>query len=161
MSTEKTAEEIVAKFDLSSILRTEPEAAKLRAWVPWKHGIKLQINYLSRSAFTSLVRECTKKEWDNEIAARVEKTDQDLLMRRFAKIAVSDWDGVTPEVLAKIVPVKLDSLSEEARKAKIPFDPETFATIVTRARDLDTFLNTSTPDLTLFNTDLDDETKNS
>lgn len=163
--TDETEEDSKAEapapiFDLSKVTMSDKDVDALAVWVEFKYGISFKLKFVPRSDLQRLSRDSTEMKWNEQIKGRVPEISSDKLVPAFCKRAVSDWKGMTPNSLAKLIPIKLEQVDETIRDQPISFTQAQLVQIVRSAYELDVFLQQSASDLSLFNSEFEAEAKN-
>ena len=154
MDNQETTKQTV---DLAALINTE---AKL-ATVEYVQGLFFVLRYVGKAQLRNIAQACTINRFDKKTKQRVQDIDHKAFAKSFARTAVADWKGATPERLSQIVPMNLEALGEDAKQQEIPFSIDHLMLVIENALDLDGFIQEQSTDLTLFQPNQEDELENS
>ena len=133
----------------------------LSAVIEWKAGIKFNVNYLSRPSLSKILRDSQELRYNEAAKGRMAETNPTKFRDKFIAAVVTGWEGVTPESVAKLVPVDVSALTPDQLKAPIAFDSDQLAFLMDNAYELEQFLQGVSGDISYFAPNLDVEVKNS
>ena len=128
-----------------------PESEELTVWQEFRHGFKVKIRYLSRKRLQHIFKLSTRKGWDRDHRP-IEELDNQKLIKYLAEV-IEDWEGLTPEVLATLLPIDV-AAAKKALKEKglqeIPCTEENKITLLEEAYHFDEFIREVALDAQLF-----------
>lgn len=116
-------------------LLTERPADEMSAWMPFKYGVEVLVQYLGKDTLQEITRKATRWEWDDS-HTRTERVREDLLIKYLSDY-VLDWRGLDGKALEKLLPVKV---AEDQLDVEIPCNKENKITMLTQCYDFDVFL---------------------
>jgi len=98
--------------NLNSLLKDARQGREeASAWIPFFEGFEVRLAYLSRSDLQAIVRKSRRRTWD-ERHQPVDEIQEELLAKNLCPY-ILDWRGLTPDVLARLLPLD---------RAKLDFD---------------------------------------
>ena len=140
-------------MDLKSILRNTDDVPSAK--IEYTDGFKVEMRFITRSAFTALAEKNRRMEWDSESHKRVETVDSEKVNREFVKKYVIGWEGLTPEKLVEMVPIDPDTDFSEIEE--IPFSFDNAFLLMTENADFEAFVVNNAVDVGNFQSVIKEE----
>ena len=144
------APESPAKAPITLDFASVAETKSLTTWAEFKPGLSFLIRFISRSELQQLSRLCTTNKYNQDTHQREPRLDSEKFLPKFINRVVKGWKGLTPKVLADLIPVDMTKIPPQHHDAEIAYDPQQMIVLVNKCFDLDTFLNRVSTDLTWF-----------
>ncbi len=95
--------------ELDAILKEAGHSAEeASAWMEFCDGFEVRLAYLSRLDLQAIVRKSTRKTWDDKHRP-VEELSEALMAKHICPY-ILDWRGLTPDVLARLLPLDRSKL---------------------------------------------------
>lgn len=119
-----------------------------------------QVGFLTTETLRQLRDRCITRKYDKKLRAAVETLDAERFNKQFAKLVIRGWKNLTVDKLSRFMFINMRGLSEEQRKADVPYDVETARLLLTKSVDLHNFVTdvcTDTEQFSLSTKKLDDE----
>ena len=141
--------------DLKQLMETKKR--EVIGWTPeFVDNFKCKVKFITRSELRRLLDRCTVITYDKKTHQRVDRPDMDRFYRHLAAYIV-DWKGLTPETLAKILPVDVSGIEGE-----VPCTENNKFILLKEAYEFDEFIRESITSLDSFEEQkLEEELKNS
>ena len=137
-------------ISLNKFIPTESDLTKKTAWVDFK-GIRFKIRYISRVTLMSIAETCMVSSYDVKTKGRTKTLDPQPFVKSIAKAIVLGWENCTLKTLSDILPlVDTTNVPDEELNEPVPFTEENLISVVLGAHDLDSFLQESAMDASLF-----------
>lgn len=148
-------------IDLKSLVPSEQSLKEHTIWVNFK-GVEFNIRYVSRLTLTSIADKCLVASYNAQQKQRQRTVDPVRFARGIAKAIVADWKKATLRNLANIMPLNLGELPPEKLDESVPCTEENLFMVIENAHELDSFLQDSAIDASLFRSEFaEDVEKNS
>ncbi len=80
---------------------------------PTEEGFTVDIRYMNREALSKLREKCLKLKWNKLSRKQEEEVDFEKFTEEYARLAVVGWKGLTPKILATLIPIDLDKMPKE------------------------------------------------
>lgn len=155
--TDENTNQAAPEFNIETLI----DNTERTVWAEFKNGFELEICHISKSELQKLAKRCTSLKFDAGSRGRTPQLDPDKFVPEFVRRVVRGWRGLTPTVLATLLPISIDKIPEERRKEPIKFSHAQMAVIMKNCYDVDVFLNEIATDLGSFRPDdFTEETKN-
>jgi hypothetical protein len=132
----------------------------LTAKVEFRDNIIFTLRYVSRNDLRQINQRCLVWKYDPVLKGKTQQLDAEKFATEFCVQAVADWEGVTLKSLSKLLPIKLEGVSEEMQNMPIPFTPDNLMDLVKNAYEVDAFLQEMSTDVKVFNPDKEQLEKN-
>lgn len=127
----------------------DKSAGERKATVEFKE-LSLTLRYLSQAALQEMAKECTVHRFHPVSKARETHLNAKKFNVYFCEKVVVNWEGMTVNVLARMMPVRLEAVPLELRDNPIPYSPKQMATLMENCTDLSVFLSNTCTDISVF-----------
>lgn len=141
--------------DLKQLMETKRK--EVIGWTPeFVDNFRCKVKFITRAELRRLVERCTIITYDKKTHQRVDRLDEERLYKHLSAY-ILDWKGLTPETLAKILPVDTRDIEGE-----IPCTDNNKVTLLKEAYGFDDFIRETITSLDSFEQQkLEEELKNS
>jgi hypothetical protein len=127
--------------DLKELLK-EKRRDMPTAWFTFKDTFEVEVEFTERRELRKIIKKASKKSWVNH--QPTEDLDENKMAEEMAD-RIRSWRGLTPEVLAQILPIDTSDLKEE-----IPCTQANKELLLKEAYDFDMFIQRICTDLANF-----------
>jgi len=141
--------------DLKQLMETKKK--EVVGWTPeFVDNFRCKVKFITRAELRRLIERCTVITYDKKTHQRVDRPDEDRLYKQLSAY-ILDWEGLTPETLARILPVDVSDIEGD-----IPCTENNKITLLKEAYEFDDFIRESITSLDSFEEQkLEEELKNS
>jgi hypothetical protein len=127
-----------------------------KIWVPYKGAFEVEIRHIPRDHSRQISQACQKREWDVDTAQYLTALDKEKFYDVLSREVLTNWRGLTPDVLRMLVDMKKYPESE------VPYSPEDAAELLQRVEGFDVWVQNIARNLDHYEADRRaGETKNS
>jgi len=135
--------------DLGKLLK-EKRRDTPTAWATFMDTFEVEVKYIERRELRRIIKKASKRAWIKH--QPVEDIDENKMAEEMEEL-ISNWRGLTPEILAKILPVDISGMKNE----EIPCTYENKIVLLKEAYDFDVFIQETCTDLANFEEEIQEE----
>lgn len=119
------------------------DRSERKIWAEYKHGWQLQLRHTTKADFQKLYESATTKTWDPK-GFEKNSFDEKTFNVAIAKEVITDWRGLTPDVLRKLCEL------DEYPDAEVPYSVEDATELIAKLPGLDVWVIKITADWEIF-----------
>ena len=113
---------------------------------PGEDGFSVDIRYMNREALSKLREKCLKLKWNKLTRKQEEEVDFEKFTEEYARQALIGWKGLTPAILATLIPIDLEKMSKE----EIEFSTEDAIALMKNSTPFDQWIGDCMNDIEKF-----------